>query len=326
MTVEPPLASTPEPVVPPETTAASVSATAFPVSVAAPLESAAASPKSAPDASSTVAPGSGTAEPDHYTHGHHESVLAAHRRRTAANSAGYLLAHLRPNMRLLDVGCGPGTITVDLATRVASAAGVDTSEIALEAARRHAAEVGVACEFTQAYAEALPFADASFDVVHAHQVLQHLPDPVAALREMKRVTRLGGLVAVRDADYAAMTWYPPSDGLDEWNALYRAVARANGGEPDAGRKLLAWVHAAGLDPGRVTASASAWCYATPAERAAWGASWATRCTESAFAEHARAAGLADDAALDRLARAWLTWADEPDGWFAVLHGEVLARV
>lgn len=54
-----------------------------------------------------------------YTHGHHESVLRAHRRRTAKDSAGYLLPHLQPGMSLLDVGCGPGTITVDLAARVA---------------------------------------------------------------------------------------------------------------------------------------------------------------------------------------------------------------
>ena len=312
MTVDQPSAATPESAVPP-------------AAIADP-EAAAVAAKSAVYASSAAASVLNPAEPGHYTHGHHESVLAVHRRRTAANSAAYLLAHLRSDMRLLDVGCGPGTITVDLATRVASVTGVDASEVALEAARRHAAENGVTCEFTQADAEALPFADASFDVVHAHQVLQHLMDPVAALREMKRVTRPGGLVAVRDGDYAAMTWYPPSDGLDEWNALYRAVARANGGEPDAGRRLLAWVHAAGFDPAQVTASAAAWCYATPAERAAWGGSWATRCTESGFAAHARAAGLADDAALDRLARAWLSWADEPDGWFAVLHGEVLARV
>src|SRR5512140_215640 len=73
-----------------------------------------------------------------YTHGHHESVLRSHRWRTAENSAGYLLAHLRPGARLLDVGCGPGTITVDLAARVAPGAviGVDQARAAVEEARR----------------------------------------------------------------------------------------------------------------------------------------------------------------------------------------------
>ncbi len=97
---------------------------------------------------------------------------------------------------------------------------------------------------------ALELPAASFDVVHAHQVLQHVADPVAALREMARVTRPGGVVAVRDSDYAAFAWYPRLPGLDRWLALYEDAARANGGEPDAGRRLLAWAHAAGPDRDR----------------------------------------------------------------------------
>ena len=53
-----------------------------------------------------------------YIHGHHESVLRSHTSRTAANCAGYLLPSLRLHMRILDIGCGPGTITADLAKLV----------------------------------------------------------------------------------------------------------------------------------------------------------------------------------------------------------------
>lgn len=75
-----------------------------------------------------------------YTHGHHESVLRAHRRRTAADAAGYLLPHLQPGMSLLDVGCGPGTITVDLAARVAPGrvTAVELTDAALDLARAEA--------------------------------------------------------------------------------------------------------------------------------------------------------------------------------------------
>ena len=148
---------------------------------------------------------------DTYTHGHHESVLRSHRWRTAENSAAYLLPALAPGQRLLDVGCGPGTVTIDLASRVApgEVVGLDLSAVVVDMAREAADAAGAAnVTFQAGDVYALPYEDSSFDVVHAHQVLQHLTDPVAALREMQRVTRSGGLVAVRDADYAAMTWHP----------------------------------------------------------------------------------------------------------------------
>ena len=99
----------------------------------------------------------------------------------------------------------------------------------------------------------LPFADGSVDVVHAHQVLQHVPGPVRALAEFRRVTRPGGTVAVRDSDYEGFRWWPERPGIERWLALYLRAARANGGTPDAGRRLLAWAHEAGftdVTPGR----------------------------------------------------------------------------
>ncbi|BDZ43069.1 hypothetical protein GCM10025865_23680 [Paraoerskovia sediminicola] len=268
-------------------------------------------------------------ESESYTHGHHESVLRSHRWRTAENSATFLLPHLAPGTTVLDVGCGPGTLTADLASRVAPATviGVDASEKALASARENATAKGVDnVEFRQANAYELPFDDGSFDVVFAHQVLQHLSDPIAALREMRRVTRPGGLVANRESDYAAMTWYPASDGLSEWNELYHEVTRAYGFEADAGRRLLSWVEQSGFAPEAITPSAGVWCYSTPADRQWWGGLWAERCIASNFAVQAKESALADDVALEQLAQEWLRWAEEPGGWFAVLHGETLARV
>ncbi len=263
-----------------------------------------------------------------YTHGHAEPVLASHRWRTAENSCGYLLPHLRTGLDVLDVGCGPGTITVDLAERVAPGrvVGLDAVAAPLAEAAGHAERRGAAVEWLVGDVAALPFDDASFDVVHAHQVLQHLSHPVAALREMARVTRPGGLVAVRDVDYAATTWYPLDAGLEAWLALYSAVARGNDAEPDAGRRLLAWAHAADLHGSAVTASASAWCYASPEERAWWGTSWAGRATSSAFAEQAVAQGRASREDLEDVAAAWQRWAGADDGWIALLHGELLVRL
>jgi SAM-dependent methyltransferase len=260
--------------------------------------------------------------PARYTHGHHESVLRSHRWRTAANSAAYLVPHLRPGMSLLDVGCGPATLTAELAALVAPGrvTAVEASRRALEVAAAELAGRSVPnVELVLADARALGFADGSFDVVHAHQLLQHVADPVGVLAEMRRVCRPGGIVAARDCDYAAFTWFPQLPELAEWLELYRQVARANGGEPDAGRRLLSWARSAGFS--RIVPSASAWCFATPADRAWWGGMWADRVVDSELARLALAAGAAP-ADLHRLAAGWRAWAAAEDGWLSVLHGEV----
>lgn len=254
-----------------------------------------------------------------YLHGHHESVLRAHGWRTAANSAAYLLPHLRPGLTVLDVGAGPGTITADLATRVGRVVATEIDETTLERTR---AGVGDApnVEFAVADVHELVFPDDSFDVVHAHQVLQHVADPVRALREMRRVCRR--LIAVRDVDYSAISLHPWTPALRQWLELYRTLARADGGEPDAGPRLLAWARAAGCS--EVIPSASVWCFATPEDRAYWGGTWSDRVQHSRFAERAIEHGI-DRATLSGIAEAWHAWAEDPDGCITLTHGEILAR-
>src|ERR1022692_34117 len=187
-----------------------------------------------------------------YTHGHHESVLRSHRWRTAENSAAYLLPYLEPGMTVLDVGCGPGTITADVAALIAPGR-LTASEVtadALALAQAEAASRGQGnIDFAVSDVHALEFPAGAFDVVHAHQVLQHVGDPVQALREMRRVCKPGGILSARDSDYAAFAWFPAVPELTEWMALYQRVARSNGGEPDAGRRLLSGGHEAGLPRG-----------------------------------------------------------------------------
>jgi SAM-dependent methyltransferase len=216
-------------------------------------------------------------------------------------------------MTVLDVGCGPGTITADLATRVASVRGIDASEPVIAEAARDFPGVDFAV------ADLFDIAG-HWDVVHAHQVLQHVGDPVGALRKM---ASLGDLVAARDSDYTWFQWSPDSAALDRWREIYLAVTRRNGANADAGRHLLRWAHAAGLSD--VTYTCSVWTFATHEDRAWWCGVWADRCLDSSFAQQAVDHGISTTAELASLASAWRAWGEDADAVFVVPSGEILAR-
>jgi ubiquinone/menaquinone biosynthesis C-methylase UbiE len=263
--------------------------------------------------------------PDRYSHGHHESVLRSHQWRTAQNSAAFLLPRLTTALDVLDVGCGPGTVTIDLAKVVSSghATGIDLSAEVIEVARKAAHDRGVNnVEFSVDDAYGLSFADHTFDVVYAHQVLQHLSDPVAALKEMRRVLRQGGLLAVREGDHSAFSWSPDDPQLDRWMEIYQQLTKLNHVDANAGRHLHAWVRRAGFSSLEV--STSNWTYYRPAERAWWGQLWADRVRESEFARQSLEYKLTTNDELQEIAEAFLRWADDEDGFFNVVSTEVLA--
>lgn len=262
--------------------------------------------------------------PDDYAHGHHDSVLRSHGARTVENSAAYLIPQLATGARILDVGSGPGSITIDLAQRVAPGAviGIEPIQTIVDKATAAIPDTVDNLTFETGDVYALDYEDASFDVVHAHQVLQHLREPLAALREMRRVLRPGGVLAVRDADYGGMVWAPENPLLTRWMSIYQTMGATLGVEPNAGRHLLGWTLAAGFD--RIEPAASVWTYATPDQRAFWAGTWAERAVSSDFATHALEMKLATKAELLQISEAWRTWEQEPAGFFLIPHTEILA--
>ena len=262
---------------------------------------------------------------DTYTHGHHASVVGQHARRTAEVEAAYLLPRLRPGMRLLDIGCGPGTITTGLARAVApgEVVGLDVGAAVLDEARAHLATTRLDnVRFEEGSVYALPSSNAAFDVVHAHQVLQHLTRPADAAREAFRVLRPGGILAVRECDYATMTHWPHFEGIDRWLAVYHAVAACNGAEPDAGRRLPSWLRAGGFE--EIVVTSTTMVYSTPAEVQNWGESWAQRILESSVATQAVEYGVAARADLEAISAAWRTWAHDADAFFMFVNVECVA--
>lgn len=263
---------------------------------------------------------------ERYAHGHHESVLRSHSWRTVDNSANYLARELLPGVRVLDIGCGPGTITIDIAARVApsTVVGIDASAEIIEKATELAAERDIDnVQFMVGNGYHLEYSDNTFDVVHAHQVLQHVANPVGMLREFRRVRTSDGVVAVRDVDYGACFWHPPSAGLDRWLELVRAIYRDNETEPDAGRYLKSWAMDAGFT--EVVSTASVWTFNSDPDREWWGSMWEARILQSAFAVDAIDSGLASQDELIDISRAWRDWANDPKGWFAMPHGEILCK-
>ena len=222
---------------------------------------------------------------------------------------------------------GPGTITVDLAARVAPGrvVGLDVSADPLAEARAAAERAGVAVTFEVGDVYALAAADDSFDVVHAHQVLQHLTDPVAALREMARVCRPGGVIAVRDVDYAATSWFPAGRRPDRWLDAVRRGGPA--------QRRASPTPAGGCCRGRTRRGCG-----TSSPRRRPGASrrrpsasgGATRGPDGRRRRRSRSrrwpTGWRRPAELEEIAAAWLRWRDADDGWLGMLHGELLIRV
>lgn len=268
-------------------------------------------------------------KPAAYSSGHTPAVLRTHSWRTVANSVPYIIGALKPDMKILDVGCGPGTITVDIATYVPQGhvTGIENVESPLEAARAHATQRGVTnVDFAVGDALALPFPDNTFDFTHAHQVLQHTGDPVQTLREMRRVTKPGGIVACREGDHGSWVWYPESEGLKEFHTVMGRVARVDGREPNAGRQVHVWAREAGFDPAQITTSASTWCFRTKEEREYWGGSMGGRAVEGGIPATAIANGFATREDLERMSQAWKDWVENEEGWLALLHGEILCQV
>ena len=261
---------------------------------------------------------------DRYTHGHHESVVQSHARRRAEVEAWFLIPRLRADMRLLDAGCGPGTVTAGLARAVApgEVIGLDAAPEVLGHARAHAVEQGVDnATFVSGDVYALDFPDAAFDVVFANQLLQHLTDPVRAIGEMRRTLKPGGLLAVRDADYATMSPHPKFPEFPDWNRLYHEVAYRNHAEPDAGRTLAAWVREAGfseleLQPNVVAMEGE--------EARIWGRTWSQRILYSGIADQALEYDLADRDELSRLSVGWSKWAESESPFFMFTQMAVLA--
>jgi SAM-dependent methyltransferase len=247
--------------------------------------------------------------------------------RQAATHAAFFLPYLRPGMTVLDGGCGPGSITLDLAAVVSpgQVMGIDREPSQLDLARTGAAGRKLAnVRFEVADLQALPLADGAFDAVFLHGVLEHLRQPVIVLREILRVLKPGGLIGLRDADYGGFLLEPRPAPLGRFAELFARLMLHNGGHPEAGRRHLGWVREAGFTPVTVSASFDCWTK-TPAETRRSARFLANLVNDSAFGRQLLEAGLANREVLEAMRQGFLEWGEHPNAFAAEAWGEIVAR-
>lgn len=191
-----------------------------------------------------------------YTPGVGSTSVSFMAERTVHSHAGFVLSELTPGMSVVDVGCGPGTVTVGLASAVApgNVLGVDQNGEQLAGARARADQLGlVNVRFVAGSCYELPLDDNSIDLAFSHALIEHLSQPVRALTEMRRVLRPGGVVAVCSPDWGGFILSPPTTAVERAVQAYLALMELNGGDPQAGRRLAGHLLDAGFTDVRTQA-------------------------------------------------------------------------
>ncbi len=192
---------------------------------------------------------------ENYTFGYSEAAIALMSTRTAENHAGFFLAHLQQGMDVLDVGCGPGTITIGIAERVnpGKVVGVELELTQTKEIASQAEEKNLPLTFDLANVYDLPYSTGTFDAVFMSALIGNVAEPLDAFNEVKRVLKPGGIVGVKEFDHSGNITYPLQDFQVRANDLYNRLRIENGHDPDSGRKLRGQLHEAGFD--RVEATA-----------------------------------------------------------------------
>ena len=192
-----------------------------------------------------------------YPFGYNPAAVGMMQTRTAAACASLFLKHASPGMRVLDVGCGPGSITVDLAEELApgKVTGIDIEASQISIAEELAKSKGqLNCDFKVASIFELPFEDAEFDAIYGHTILMQFEDLNPVLPELRRVLKPGGQVSFREIDFGANLYYPKDSAFKELMTIFRKSIVHNQGNPDIGRSLASSLSNSGFNIHEVFAS------------------------------------------------------------------------
>jgi SAM-dependent methyltransferase len=231
--------------------------------------------------------------------------------RGASVYADFLLPHLTDRTHLVDIGCGDGELTLDLASVVGSVVGVDLDEQEVNAARARAMAQGVVnATFEVSDADALGLGDDAADAVLAHSVLEALEHPLTALAEMRRILRPGGVVAAACVEYDGLILAGPHEDLTRrFYTIREQLWLRDGADPYLGRHLRGLLSETGFTD--VEATTKAISYGTPPMVSTFGLGRAADAADDWFVSSAVDAGLASTSEVEAIRDAWLEWAESP---------------
>lgn len=267
-----------------------------------------------------------TKDQAYYGNGYQKSISETHSWRTAENSCAYMLSFIKSTDVILDVGCGPGSISCDLAKHVPNGkvVGIEPTEQLIKEANNHKYSNGVKnAEFKIASAYSLPFEDNSFDIVHCHQVLIHLEDPETAFKEMVRVLKPTGYVCSREADLRATSVYPPK--YEDTIVEYFLLKTKNSSTSDnRGRSLRDLALSAGIKLRHIHSTVSTWCISNDDDRK-WFSEMFIKRMKEAKEVLVKEDEEANTRKREEIIDSWNEFIDDVRGWLLFVHGEVICQ-
>lgn len=263
-----------------------------------------------------------------YSIGYSENITNIFAKRNAKRNAGFLLPYLKPNMRLLDCGCGPGSITVDFAKLLymGSVEGIDIEggqlERAQELAKNHQLNN---ITFRKTDIRHLPYLDQEFDVAFTNGVLCQIKDPENALRELKRVVKRGGIVASREPDFDTYLFYPDNPLILEAMSLGKKALSCIGGDFNIGRKLKKLFVEEGLDPTLASATCDTYggtSFSLQEACEAMSHDW----KNSPWGNYVLEQEWATPEQIEKFQQAFLTLGRDPGGFICLTWFELIGRI
>lgn len=256
----------------------------------------------------------------YYSTGFRKEISSTHTWRTIDNCMGFMVPYIRGTESILDVGCGPGTITIDCARKYleAKVVGIDTLEELANVGKKVASEQGLSnVKFEVGSVMSLPYDDESFDIVYVHQLLLHLPEPIGALKEMTRVVKPGGLIFAREADLDSTIVYPME--YESIKYFFNHFALGESTDTTGGRKLKEWALESGTEAKNIVMSSSTQYYSSVEERKQHRRMYAERLRKSKE-------GASDKYTVKQIEDSWELWEKDERSLFVMIMSEIVIRV